>query len=69
MKNKTAIVVAHLLSTLLNMDRILVFEDGRIVEDGTHKELIKKNGLFKLMWDAQVGGVLPGKKEELITVL
>lgn len=69
MKDKTAIVVAHRLSTLLNMDRILVFEDGKIVEDGSHKELIKKNGLFKLMWDAQVGGVLPGKKEELRTVL
>lgn len=36
MKDKTSIVVAHSLSTLLNMDRILVFEDGRIVEDGTH---------------------------------
>ena len=66
MKDKTAIVVAHRLSTLFNMDRILVFENGKIVEDGTREELIQKNGLFKLMWDAQIGGELPSKKDELI---
>ena len=65
MKDKTAIIVAHRLSTLSNMDRILVFDNGEIVEDGTREELMSQNGLFKLMWDAQVGGLLPNKKEEL----
>ncbi len=65
MRDKTTIVIAHRLSTLLNMDRILVFENGEIVEDGTLEELMQKNGLFKLMWNAQVGGILPEKKDGL----
>jgi len=56
---KTTLVVAHRLSTLLDMDRILVFNQGQIVEDGTHQELIDKGGLYKSLWDAQVGGFLP----------
>ncbi|BCA95228.1 ABC transporter ATP-binding protein [Legionella antarctica] len=64
MENKTTIVIAHRLSTLLHMDRILVFEQGKIVEDGTHVELIAKNGLYKSMWDAQVGGFLPESDKE-----
>ncbi|WP_253299968.1 ABC transporter ATP-binding protein [Wolbachia endosymbiont of Chironomus riparius] len=63
MQNKTTIVIAHRLSTLLNMDRILVFEEGKIVEDGTHKELLSKNGLYKTLWDAQISGFLPNKKQ------
>uniref|UniRef100_UPI00035CA3CA ATP-binding cassette domain-containing protein n=1 Tax=Legionella tunisiensis TaxID=1034944 RepID=UPI00035CA3CA len=59
MQDKTTLVIAHRLSTLLHMDRILVFEKGIIVEDGDHKELVAKNGLYKAMWDAQVGGFLP----------
>ena len=59
MENKTAIVIAHRLSTLLHMDRILVFEKGKILEDGTHHELINNNGLYKTMWDAQKEGFLP----------
>ncbi|MDP1603984.1 MAG: ABC transporter ATP-binding protein [Legionella sp.] len=59
MKAKTTIVIAHRLSTLLHMDRILVFDKGHIVEDGTHIELLKKGGLYKTLWDAQVGGFLP----------
>ena len=65
MRDKTTIVVAHRLSTLVNIDRILVFENGEIVEDGTHEELIQKNGFFKLMWNAQIGGILPEKKDDL----
>jgi ATP-binding cassette subfamily B protein len=61
MQEKTTIVIAHRLSTLLNMDHILVFEKGMIVEDGTHKELLAKNGLYKTLWEAQVGGFLPPK--------
>lgn len=56
--NKTVLVIAHRLSTLLYMDRILVFDKGKIVEDGSHKELLKKGGLYKTLWDAQVGGFI-----------
>lgn len=58
-EDRTTIVVAHKLTTLLNMDRILVFDKGVIVEDGTHEELIEQNGLYKSMWDAQHAGFLP----------
>lgn len=63
MQNKTTIVIAHRLSTLLHMDRILVFNQGKIIEDGTHLKLLDKNGMYKTLWDAQVGGFLPDKKE------
>lgn len=59
MRDKTTIVVAHRLSTLLNMERILVFDRGRIVEDGTTQELFENNGLFRTLWEAQVGDFLP----------
>ena len=62
MQGKTTIVIAHRLSTLLHMDRILVFDAGRIVEDGTHNELLARAGLYKTLWDAQVGGFLPERK-------
>jgi ATP-binding cassette subfamily B protein len=64
MQNKTTIVIAHRLSTLLHMDRILVFDQGQIVEDGTHRELLSKDGLYKILWDAQVGGFLPDEKSD-----
>lgn len=59
MRNKTTIVIAHRLSTVLNMNRILVFNKGCIVEDGTHNELLTLNGTYKKLWDAQIGGFLP----------
>jgi ATP-binding cassette subfamily B protein len=61
MTGKTTIIIAHRLSTLLHMDRILVFEKGKIVEDGTHKELLSTGGLYKTLWDAQVGGFIQSK--------
>lgn len=61
MEGKTTIVIAHRLSTLLHMDRILVFDRGKIVENGTHMELLAKGGLYKTLWDTQVGGFLPEK--------
>lgn len=62
MQGKTTLVVAHRLSTLLHMDRILVFDQGKIIEDGSHEDLLHKNGLYKTLWDAQVGGFLPHEK-------
>ncbi len=44
------------------LDRILVFDMGHIVEDGSHAELLQQGGLYKTLWDAQVGGFLPDKK-------
>ncbi len=59
MQNRTTIVIAHRLSTLSRMDRILVFDKGKIVEEGTHATLMDKNGLYARMWNMQVGGFLP----------
>ncbi|HXF29564.1 MAG TPA: ABC transporter ATP-binding protein, partial [Chlamydiales bacterium] len=59
MKNRTTIVVAHRLSTLSKMDRILVFDQGKIIEQGTHQELLNKKGHYANMWQMQAGGFLP----------
>lgn len=58
MKDHTTLVIAHRLSTLSGMDRILVFKDGKIVEDGTHEELIQANHHYAHMWEMQAGGFL-----------
>lgn len=55
----TTIIIAHRLSTLLHMDRILVFDQGKIIENGTHIELLSQKGIYKALWNAQVGGFLP----------
>jgi len=57
--DQTVIVIAHRLSTLAGMDRILVFDQGKIIEEGTHKELISLNGHYTRLWTMQVGGFLP----------
>lgn len=59
MHGKTTIVIAHRLSTLSEMDRILVFDNGKIIEDGSHEELIRLNGHYAKMWHMQAGGFLP----------
>lgn len=59
MKNCTTIVIAHRLSTLLHMDRILVFDQGCIVEDGPIHELLHQNGHFARLWNLQADGFLP----------
>lgn len=63
MRNRTTLVIAHRLSTLSRMDRILVFDKGSIVEQGTHAALLKKNGHYARMWTMQVGGFLPDQPE------
>lgn len=61
MKDKTVLAVAHRLSTLSEMDRIIVLEDGNVVEDGTHKELLKnKSGLYAKLWTHQTSGFIEG---------
>lgn len=55
MNGKTVIVIAHRLSTLAEMDRILVFEKGRIIEDGDHPQLLELNGQYAKMWQMQAG--------------
>jgi ATP-binding cassette subfamily B protein len=55
MKGRTSIVVAHRLSTVANLDRIIVLKDGKIVEEGSHAELLKKDGAYKKLWDRQSG--------------
>ena len=59
MKNRTTIVIAHRLSTLAKMDRILVFDHGKIVEDGNHESLLQKGGHYAKLWEMQAGGFLP----------
>ncbi len=59
MRGKTTIVVAHRLSTLDSMDRILVFDQGKVVEDGTKKELLAAKGYFYKLWNMQTHGFLP----------
>jgi len=58
MKDRTSIVIAHRLSTIQKMDRIIVLEDGAILEDGTHQALLKKHGMYASLWAHQSGGFM-----------
>ena len=59
MEGKTVIAIAHRLSTIARMDRLVVLEQGRIVEEGTHDALLARNGHYALLWKHQSGGFLP----------
>jgi ATP-binding cassette subfamily B protein len=58
MENKTAIVIAHRLSTIQKMDRIIVLDSGKIVEEGSHRQLLRKNGTYAKLWAHQSGGFI-----------
>jgi ATP-binding cassette subfamily B protein len=58
MKGRTTLVIAHRLSTIQTMDRIVVLESGHITEQGSHKELLAKNGHYAKLWNHQSGGFL-----------
>jgi ATP-binding cassette, subfamily B, multidrug efflux pump len=58
MREKTVIAIAHRLSTIAALDRLVVVDDGRIVEEGTHEELLVRRGLYARLWERQSGGFL-----------
>jgi len=63
MEGKTVIAIAHRLSTLSEMDRIIVLDEGQIVEDGTHTALLAQNGLYARYWNRQSGGFIHAEVE------
>ncbi len=64
MEGKTVIAIAHRLSTIAQMDRIVVMEQGRVIEDGSHDELLEKNGIYARLWKRQSGGFLADDLED-----
>jgi len=58
MEGKTVIAIAHRLSTIAAMDRLIVFDQGRIVEQGSHRELLANGALYAQLWEHQSGGFL-----------
>lgn len=58
MKSRTSIVIAHRLSTIARLDRIIVLDNGQIAEQGTHKNLLAKNGIYAKLWAHQSGGFI-----------
>ncbi|MNY58781.1 Lipid A export ATP-binding/permease protein MsbA [compost metagenome] len=58
MKNRTSIVIAHRLSTIAKLDRIIVLDNGKIIESGAHNELIEQKGTYAKLWSHQSGGFI-----------
>ena len=63
MQGKTVLAIAHRLSTIAAMDRIIVMDRGRIVEQGTHAELLALDGLYARYWNRQSGGFIDTEDE------
>ncbi|MBP6656497.1 MAG: ATP-binding cassette domain-containing protein, partial [Bacteroidia bacterium] len=55
-KNRTSIVIAHRLATIQNADKIIVLDHGKVIEQGNHQELLKKEGLYRELYDIQFSG-------------
>jgi ATP-binding cassette subfamily B multidrug efflux pump len=69
MRNKTVIAIAHRLSTIAQMDRLIVIDEGRVVEEGTHASLLALGGQYAKLWERQSGGFInPDDTEEKIGV-
>ncbi|GLH43318.1 ATP-binding cassette domain-containing protein [Pseudomonas moraviensis] len=68
MQGKTVIAIAHRLSTIAAMDRLIVMDEGRIIEQGTHAQLLEKNGTYARLWQHQSGGFL-GEDRGLVEVM
>ena len=65
MQGRTTIVIAHRLSTIAHLDRIVVFHGGKVIEDGTHAELLERRGHYARMWSMQAGGFLPERETDI----
>ena len=65
MQGKTVIAIAHRLSTISTMDRIIVLEEGKIVEEGTHDNLLKQDSLYSKFWKRQSGGFTDSQKNQI----
>ncbi len=64
MEGKTVIAIAHRLSTIAMLDRLVVIDEGQIVESGTHQELLARDGLYAALWRRQSGGFIGVDVEE-----
>jgi ATP-binding cassette subfamily B protein len=64
MEDRTALVVAHRLSTVARMDQLIVMDRGRILEQGSHEELLRAEGVYARLWQHQSGGFLDADEDE-----
>jgi ATP-binding cassette subfamily B multidrug efflux pump len=64
MRRKTVVAIAHRLSTIVMMDRLIVLDAGKVIEEGTHGELLSRSGLYARLWAHQSGGFLGEQEPE-----